>query len=58
MVHYLGQHALELGKMPTVNTAANLFKIMAYNNKDHLRAGLIVAGYDEKKGGQALRASK
>ena len=54
VVHYLGQHAVELGKMPTVNTAANLFKIMAYNNKDHLLAGLIVAGYDEKKGGQAL----
>eukprot|EP00434_Breviolum_minutum_P041466 symbB.v1.2.036884.t1/scaffold5314.1/size28488/2 len=50
--HYLGQHAVELGKLPTVNTAANLFKIMAYNNKDNLLAGLIVAGYDEKKGGQ------
>mmetsp|Transcript_80890 Transcript_80890/g.99080 ORF Transcript_80890/g.99080 Transcript_80890/m.99080 type:complete len:238 (+) Transcript_80890:56-769(+) len=52
VMHYLGQHAVELGKEPTVNTAANLFKIMAYNNKDHLLAGLIVAGYDDKKGGQ------
>mmetsp|Transcript_77450 Transcript_77450/g.121945 ORF Transcript_77450/g.121945 Transcript_77450/m.121945 type:complete len:238 (+) Transcript_77450:56-769(+) len=52
VLHYLGQHAVELGKQPTVNTAANLFKIMAYNNKDHLLAGLIVAGYDDKKGGQ------
>mmetsp|Transcript_6322 Transcript_6322/g.7039 ORF Transcript_6322/g.7039 Transcript_6322/m.7039 type:complete len:161 (-) Transcript_6322:209-691(-) len=45
VIHYLSQHAVELGpgKMPTVNTAANLFKIMAYNNKDHLLAGLIVA---------------
>eukprot|EP00928_Gymnodinium_smaydae_P054391 TRINITY_DN38173_c0_g1_i1.p2 TRINITY_DN38173_c0_g1~~TRINITY_DN38173_c0_g1_i1.p2 ORF type:complete len:237 (+),score=59.76 TRINITY_DN38173_c0_g1_i1:87-797(+) len=50
--HYLDQHAVELGKQPTVNTAANLFKMIAYQNKDNLLAGLIVAGYDEKYGGQ------
>eukprot|EP00927_Polykrikos_kofoidii_P073210 TRINITY_DN6927_c0_g1_i2.p1 TRINITY_DN6927_c0_g1~~TRINITY_DN6927_c0_g1_i2.p1 ORF type:complete len:242 (-),score=39.84 TRINITY_DN6927_c0_g1_i2:98-823(-) len=50
--NYLGQHAVELGKLPTVNTCANLFKMIAYNNKDHLMAGLIVAGWDEKLGGQ------
>merc|ERR1712151_1491257 len=50
--NYLGQHAMELGKLPTVNTAANLFKMIAYNNKDNLMAGLIIAGYDEKRGGQ------
>merc|ERR1719387_2539688 len=50
--HYLGQHAVELGQQPTVNTAASLFKMIAYQNKDHLLAGLIVAGYDEKHGGQ------
>eukprot|EP00928_Gymnodinium_smaydae_P071855 TRINITY_DN55338_c0_g1_i1.p1 TRINITY_DN55338_c0_g1~~TRINITY_DN55338_c0_g1_i1.p1 ORF type:complete len:239 (-),score=50.87 TRINITY_DN55338_c0_g1_i1:33-749(-) len=50
--HYLDQHAVELGAPPTVNTAANLFKMIAYQNKDHLLAGLIVAGYDEKYGGQ------
>merc|ERR1719419_1203355 len=50
--NYLGQHAIELGALPTVNTCANLFKIFAYNNKDNLSAGLIVAGWDEKKGGQ------
>jgi len=54
VINYLGQHAIELGhgKMPTVNTAANLFKMIAYNNKDRLMAGLIVAGWDEKRGGQ------
>jgi len=52
VLNYLGQHAVELGKLPTVNTAANLFKMMAYNNKDRLMAGLIVGGWDEKKGGQ------
>lgn len=49
---YLAQHAVELGKLPTVNTAANLFKMLAYNNKDNLMAGLIIAGWDEKRGGQ------
>merc|ERR1719161_2485745 len=54
VINYLGQHAIELGpgKLPTVNTAASLFKMIAYNNKDRLMAGLIVAGWDEKRGGQ------
>merc|ERR1719264_1723970 len=54
VTNYLGQHAVELGKLPTVNTAASLFKMIAYNNKDRLMAGLIVAGYDEKRGGQVF----
>merc|ERR1719221_2024470 len=52
VINYLGQHAVELGQEPTVNTCANLFKLIAYNNKDNLMAGLIIAGYDEKRGGQ------
>mmetsp|Transcript_77482 Transcript_77482/g.250705 ORF Transcript_77482/g.250705 Transcript_77482/m.250705 type:complete len:243 (+) Transcript_77482:58-786(+) len=52
--NYLGMHAVELGSLPTVNTCANLFKVFAYNNKDRLSAGLIVAGWDEKKGGQVF----
>eukprot|EP00747_Dinoflagellata_sp_TGD_P166223 gnl/TRDRNA2_/TRDRNA2_188682_c0_seq1.p1 gnl/TRDRNA2_/TRDRNA2_188682_c0~~gnl/TRDRNA2_/TRDRNA2_188682_c0_seq1.p1 ORF type:complete len:250 (-),score=47.96 gnl/TRDRNA2_/TRDRNA2_188682_c0_seq1:49-798(-) len=52
VINYLGQHAIEIGGLPAVHTAANLFKIMAYNNKDHLMAGLIIAGWDPKKGGQ------
>lgn len=50
--HYLGMHAIEIGKEPTVKACANLFQIFAYNNKDNLLAGLIVAGYDAKRGGQ------
>eukprot|EP00397_Hematodinium_sp_SG-2012_P053998 GEMP01064825.1.p1 GENE.GEMP01064825.1~~GEMP01064825.1.p1 ORF type:complete len:237 (+),score=46.62 GEMP01064825.1:98-808(+) len=49
---YFGLHAIELGKLPTVNTCAKLFQLMAYHNKDHLLAGMIVAGWDEEKGGQ------
>merc|ERR1719419_1960761 len=52
VLNYLGQHAIELGRLPSVNTAANLFKMIAYNNKDNLSAGLIIAGWDEKRGGQ------
>merc|ERR1719491_54379 len=52
VINYLGQHAVELGKLPTVNTCANLFKMIAYNNKDNLMAGMIIAGWDEKRGGQ------
>merc|ERR1719152_921045 len=52
VINYLGQHAVELGEPPTVNTAASPFKLIAYNNKDNLMAGLIIAGYDEKRGGQ------
>merc|ERR1719453_68477 len=50
--HYYSQHAIELGKLPTVNTAASLFRLIAYNNKDNLMAGLIIAGWDEVRGGQ------
>merc|ERR1712183_1246882 len=41
VINYLGQHAIELGQQSTVNTAANLFKLIAYNNKDRLLAGMI-----------------
>jgi len=50
--NYLSQHAVEIGGLPSVNTCANLFKVFAYNNKDRLMAGLIIAGWDDKKGGQ------
>lgn len=52
--HYLSQHAIELDdpKYPRVSTAATLFKMLAYQNKDHLLAGLIVAGWDREEGGQ------
>lgn len=49
---FIGLHAIELGKLPQVNACANLFQALAYNNKDNLMAGLIVAGWDEERGGQ------
>lgn len=42
----------ELGQQPLVYTAANVFKDLCYSYRDSLMAGIIVAGYDEKLGGQ------
>ncbi|KAH8056674.1 HAD-hyrolase-like protein [Aureococcus anophagefferens] len=48
--HYLGSHAIEVGKPPLVKTAANLARI-CYTNKEQLLAGVIVAGHDDADGG-------
>eukprot|EP00744_Colponema_vietnamica_P000658 GILI01001157.1.p1 GENE.GILI01001157.1~~GILI01001157.1.p1 ORF type:complete len:243 (+),score=82.87 GILI01001157.1:74-730(+) len=49
--HYLSMHAVELGTTPQVSTAANLFKLLVYGNKDNLLAGIICAGWDPRDGG-------
>lgn len=43
---------IELGSQPLVHTAATIFKELCYNYRDSLTAGIIVAGYDDVKGGQ------
>lgn len=50
--HYIAQSLAESGEPMGVRTAANLIAQMAYQNKDNLEAGMIVAGYDKQKGGQ------
>ncbi|CEP14861.1 hypothetical protein [Parasitella parasitica] len=35
---------------PSVRTASALFQEMCYQNKDHLSAGIIVAGWDKTDG--------
>jgi 20S proteasome subunit beta 1 len=53
MVHgALQQHAVDLGRLPKVSTAAHLFRQPCYQHKDKLSAGIIVAGWDEVEGGQ------
>jgi 20S proteasome subunit beta 1 len=52
--HFLASHAVDLGRLPKVHTAANLFRSLCYNNKDRLLAGIIVAGWDPVKGGQVF----
>jgi len=49
--HYLERIHLEQGEDPTVHMAASIFKKLCYNNKDHILAGLIVAGWDKHQGG-------
>lgn len=48
---FLEQHRMELGEDPSVHTAARLAQQMAYQNKDLLQAGLIIAGWDRREGG-------
>lgn len=52
---FLGSNALEIGEFPRVNTAASLMQLLAYQNKDNLVAGLIVAGWDKRHGGQVYQ---
>lgn len=34
---------------PSIETTASIFKTICYDNKDYLTAGIIVAGFDDKK---------
>lgn len=35
-----------------MEAAANIFRELCYNYRDSLMAGIIVAGWDKRKGGQ------
>lgn len=43
---------MELGEQPLVETGAALFRELCYNYRDSLMAGILVAGWDKRKGGQ------
>lgn len=45
-------YRMELGMEPLVETAANVFRELCYNYRDSLMAGILVAGWDSRKGGQ------
>eukprot|EP00296_Roombia_truncata_P008395 JP446875.1.p1 GENE.JP446875.1~~JP446875.1.p1 ORF type:complete len:231 (+),score=43.56 JP446875.1:31-723(+) len=47
---YLGMHSLDLEEAPSVQTAAHLINQLLYSNKNHLMAGMIVAGWDKRNG--------
>ncbi|CAO3675355.1 unnamed protein product [Umbelopsis ramanniana] len=49
--YYLQMYSVQQDEAPTVHVAATLFQEMCYQNKDQLSAGIIVAGWDKKKGG-------
>jgi 20S proteasome subunit beta 1 len=50
--HYLALHKQELGGPPSVLAAASILQKIAYQYRDQLSAGLIVGGWDKKKGAQ------
>ncbi|XP_066591512.1 proteasome subunit beta type-6 [Prorops nasuta] len=52
VAYHLELHKMELGSQPLVETAANVFREMCYNYRDSLMAGILVAGWDNVKGGQ------
>eukprot|EP01026_Neomeris_dumetosa_P038532 TRINITY_DN3140_c0_g3_i3.p2 TRINITY_DN3140_c0_g3~~TRINITY_DN3140_c0_g3_i3.p2 ORF type:complete len:187 (-),score=26.34 TRINITY_DN3140_c0_g3_i3:5-565(-) len=52
--YFTAQHQAELQETPPVVTVARFVQQLCYNNKNSLRAGMIVGGWDEKLGGQVL----
>ncbi|KAK6152136.1 hypothetical protein DH2020_014771 [Rehmannia glutinosa] len=50
--YYLHQHTIQLGQPSTVKVAANLVRLISYNNKNMLQTGLIVGGWDKYEGGK------
>ncbi|KAH0558362.1 Proteasome subunit beta type-1 [Trichoglossum hirsutum] len=48
----LEQYGVEYDMPPTTQTAAAMFQELCYHNKDRLSAGIIIAGYDPRHGGQ------
>ncbi|XP_069580988.1 proteasome subunit beta type-6 isoform X23 [Brachyistius frenatus] len=52
VTYQLGFHSIELDEPPLVETAANLFRASCYRYREELTAGILVAGWDRRKGGQ------
>ncbi|KAJ9167564.1 hypothetical protein P3X46_019186 [Hevea brasiliensis] len=50
--YFLHQHTIQLGQPATVKVAANLVRLISYNNKNMLETGLIVGGWDKYEGGK------
>jgi len=50
--YHLNFHSMELGEKPLVESGAAVFRELCYNYRDSLMAGILVAGWDSRKGGQ------
>ncbi|EXC32764.1 Proteasome subunit beta type-6 [Morus notabilis] len=50
--YFLHQHTIQQGQPATVKVAANLVRLLSYNNKDILQTGMIVGGWDKYEGGK------
>eukprot|EP00005_Dracoamoeba_jomungandri_P000535 CAMPEP_0174253932 /NCGR_PEP_ID=MMETSP0439-20130205/3296_1 /TAXON_ID=0 /ORGANISM="Stereomyxa ramosa, Strain Chinc5" /LENGTH=224 /DNA_ID=CAMNT_0015335251 /DNA_START=20 /DNA_END=694 /DNA_ORIENTATION=- len=44
--YYCDMHAVEIGELPEVKTAARLFHEICYWNKNYLSASIIIGGWD------------
>ncbi|XP_072776674.1 proteasome subunit beta type-6 isoform X1 [Taeniopygia guttata] len=52
VAYQLAFHSVELEEPPRVRTAARLFQQSCYRYREELSAGIIVAGWDPRRGGQ------
>ncbi|XP_050414925.1 proteasome subunit beta type-6 [Patella vulgata] len=52
--YQLNFYQMEMGEEPFVQTAAHKFKELCYDHRDNISAGIIVAGWDKKEGGQVF----
>ncbi|XP_053908738.1 proteasome subunit beta type-6 [Cuculus canorus] len=52
VAYQLAFHSVELEEPPRVRTAARLFQQTCYRYREELSAGIIVAGWDPRRGGQ------
>jgi 20S proteasome subunit beta 1 len=52
LTSHLGERRIQKKREPNVKVAAHLLSSIMYQNKDGLMAGMIVAGWDEREGGQ------
>ncbi|KAK9683947.1 hypothetical protein RND81_10G177000 [Saponaria officinalis] len=50
--YFLHQHTIQLDQPAAVRVAANLVRLLSYNNKDMLQTGVIVGGWSEHEGGK------
>ncbi|XP_073116394.1 proteasome subunit beta type-6 [Elaeis guineensis] len=50
--YFLHQHTIQLGQPATVKVAANLVRLLSYQNKNMLQMGVIVGGWDKYEGAQ------
>jgi len=50
--YHLNMYSVVNNEAPSTQVAASLFQELCYENKDSLSAGIIIAGYDPRHGGQ------
>ncbi|KAJ5456883.1 Peptidase T1Aproteasome beta-subunit [Penicillium desertorum] len=52
--YHLNMYGVMNAEAPTTQVAASLFQELCYENKDALSAGIILAGWDARHGGQVF----